>query len=232
MLFAMITPATLRLFAFWTIASLMVIACMPRPQEISATRLFAGPTQYPPDDFAAYGIVAFPSHAAPTTRDRHLLICEAYMAALPHTSAVDVPKAEQMVTIWPMESNADAVVLNKRSRPRNACESAVDKYSIVMGKEAIGDAKATGAQLNGLGPYLLAWSPSSSKGKHDALVLVADLSNVTSYPQAEEYFRKWSDDIESDPKLWKGGWNLEQLRVAIRDWADKFGPGFLSTLGG
>lgn len=232
----MITPATLRLFAFWAIASLVVIACIGRPDEIRATRLFAGPTQYPPQDFAAYGIVAFPSRAATATRDRHLLICEAYMAALPDTSEVDAPKLEQMVTIWPMGTNDDARTLNNNARRlkkvAKPCELAVDKYSIVMGKQAIDDAKKAGAKLSGLGPYILAWSPSASKGKSDALILIFDLSNVTSYPQAEEYFRKWSDDIERDPAKWKEGWKLENLRMSVRDWADKFGPGFLSILGG
>jgi amino acid transporter len=40
----------------------------PVPQH-EASRLFAGPHQYPPSSFAAYGIVAFPSRATPDDRD-------------------------------------------------------------------------------------------------------------------------------------------------------------------
>ena len=35
------------------------------PSNVCVSRIFAGPAQYPPKDFAAYGIVAFPS--APTS---------------------------------------------------------------------------------------------------------------------------------------------------------------------
>jgi hypothetical protein len=71
--------------------------CWPRSQEtdgdrrnngtearVIASRLFAGPDQYPPEEFAAYGILAFRSRASSQDRARHLMICEAYAATLPH----------------------------------------------------------------------------------------------------------------------------------------------------
>jgi hypothetical protein len=58
---------------------------------ILASRLFAGPTQYPPTDFAAYGIVAFKTRATAEDKPRYEMICNAYVAGLLHVSDVKVP---------------------------------------------------------------------------------------------------------------------------------------------
>jgi hypothetical protein len=206
----------------------------PSMLSVRASRVFTGPEQYPPKDFAAYGIVAFRS--APTDYDRHrfLLVCEAYSASLPHTHDLpNVPRDEQMVTVWPVTSVQTADGLNACYQHKNvACEGAVAKYNLVIARQAILEAERAGVEVSGRGPYLLAWSPAATKGNKDALVLVANLSNKTTYDDVRDVFVWWAEKIEQNPELWKEGWNLQKVRVAIREWADKFGPTILSLVTG
>ena len=198
--------------------------------EREASRLFAGPSQYPPTDFAAYGIIAFRSRAAPDDRKRYLMFCETNVALLPHTSEVLLPRSRQMVTVWPIQSDNVASHLNRAPR-REVCEPAIDNYGLVLATTALKDAGKTGADLNDQGPFLLAWSPSSQKGKDDALVLVANLSNVTTSEQAKLRLQRWKTDILLNPEIWERGWNLERVRITVREWADKFGPKILTLFG-
>jgi hypothetical protein len=201
------------------------------PVTIRASRLFSGPAQFPPEDFRAYGVVAFPSRATSHDRDRHLMICEAYVAALPHADDLSIqPRANQMVTVWPVDNLDTAKQLNGGATG-NVCPQAVDAYSLVSAQQAIHEARQTGLDLSARGPFLLAWSPSNSKGTEDALVLVADLSDVDTPERSLEIMRRWTTDIEKDPKLWDDGWDLELLRVKLRDWVDDIGPKILGTVG-
>jgi hypothetical protein len=196
----------------------------PEPPMVTASRIFAGPTEYPPTEFAAYGILAFRSRPSPYDRERHLMFCNAYVAALPHASELDVPRSRQMVTVWPLDSDEASDRLNGlRSQLKDICQIAVDNYGLVVAQQALKDAEVTGRTLDRAGPFLLAWSPSADKGKEDALVLVSDLSDITTYEQARERLLAWSRDIENDPALWVRGWDIERLRTYVRDWVDKYG---------
>lgn len=201
---------------------------------VRASRIFASPNRHPPTEFAAYGILAFRSRPSPFNRDRHMMFCHAYLAVLPHASELAVPRSEQMVTVWPVSSDEASALLNLLSTQINrlqiACQMAVEDYGLVIAKQALKDAEMSGRNLSGGGPYLLAWSPSADKGKPDALVLVSDLSDITTYEQAQERFLAWSRDIESDPALWARGWDVERLRVRIRSWVDKYGEKALAML--
>lgn len=199
--------------------------------SIKASRAFAGPSQFPPIDFKAYGILAFPSRATSSTRARHMYICEAYQAGLSHTSLLGVPQSEQMVTVWPISDNVLANELN--SEPlEQSCGEAVDGYGLVAAQTALKQARTAGYALKEEGPYLLAWSPARDKGKPGVPVLMADLSNVTTPKGARDVFNKWADDIEQNPKLWDNGWSLESLRLTIRLWADRYGSNILDIKGG
>jgi hypothetical protein len=204
---------------------------------VKASRVFAGPQQYPPRDFAACGIVAFPSAASTHDAQRYLDVCQEYMAVLPHTSELpQVPQREQMVTVWPVTSSALADDLNADSRSEvdATCERAVSNYHSVIAQQAIKEAEAVGAApyLRGNGPYLLAWSPGATKGAPDALVLVADLSYMDDYDDLRDVFLKWAEDIEQNPDLWRQGWVVERVRQAIRVWADRFGAQILAFVAG
>jgi hypothetical protein len=42
------------------------------------------------------------------------------------------------------------------------------------------------------------------------------MSGVSTPETAEMYFTNWREKIEQNPQLWRDGWSLERLRVAIR----------------
>jgi hypothetical protein len=195
-------------------------------EAIRASRAFLGPHEFPPAQYAAYGILAFPALATAHTQPRHAFICQAYLASLPRSSDLSVPSEEQMVTVWPLDSNEMAARLaSDGDGVPETCTAAVDHYHLLT---ALRDAEAAGADVSGPGPFLLAWSPASDKGKPDALVLRADLSGVTTEQQAMEILRDWRRDIERDPGLWRDGWSIEEVKVKIRLWADKYGPAILA----
>lgn len=198
---------------------------------IRASRLFAGPRQYPPETFAAYGIVAFRARASSGERERHVMLCEAYIAALPRSDELAVPVEEQMVTVWPIADDKLADELNELGRP-DLCETAVGRYGLATALQAIGDAGEERIGRDRRGPFLLAWSPAAGKGDPDALMLMADLSDVTTYAQAEAFFVLWRTDIEANPEYWGQGWDVERLRLAIQLWVDRYGSQIFSILGG
>lgn len=208
------------------VAESAAVARESASRAVTASRLFAGPTQYPPEDFAAYGIVAFPSRATSHDRARHLMICEAYVGSLPHASALAVAIEDQMATVWPLDADDMATELNGRGsrRPTAICDAAVDAYGLALAQQALHDGAAAGVDVSGPGPFLLAWSPPSDKGQADAVVLMVDLSGVTTAGQALELFQRWRTDIEGSPELWRTGWDLDDLRMTIRQWVDRFGP--------
>lgn len=201
------------------------------PVRPISSRLFAGPSQYPPQDFMAYGIVAFPARATTGDRARHMAICEGYAAALVHFTEASVPIYEQMVTIWPIDGDDRARAVNRMPRPQ-VCAQAVDQYGLAVAQKAIADAEMTGLKIAGLGPFVFAWSPSASKGKSDALILHADLSYIQSDEDAKLFFTKWSDEIQNDPTVWTDTWNEPDLRTYLRRFVDEKGEQILSLFKG
>lgn len=195
---------------------------------VMPTRIFSGPTQYPPATFAAYGIVAFTSLAAPAERERYEMMCQAYVTTLLHYSQVAAPHEQQMVTVWPIDSDDEATHLNRPTQNNaSSCKEAIDHYGLYVAKMAIEDAKKNRVPVTGRG-----WSPATNKGQIGALVLRLDLSKVTTLEQAKERFNEWSTEIAENPELWESGWNIEKLRTTIRFWADHYGPGLLQVFGG
>ena len=59
----------------------------------------------------------------------------------------------------------------------------------------------------------------SDYGQADVLVLVSNLSDVTTALQATRRFDAWRDDIKENPELWSTGWDLEIVRLTISEWA-------------
>ncbi|MCG2629722.1 hypothetical protein L6654_24160 [Bradyrhizobium sp. WYCCWR 13023] len=192
------------------------------------TRSFLAPHDVPPSEFAAYGIVAFPQRATSQTLSRHQAICEAYVATLPPASKNAASSKEQMVTVWPVETGSMAKRLTEGATD---CKLAVEKYDLATSLTALKEAQnQEGSKLSGEGPYLLGWAPSKTKGMKDAIVLIADLSGTTTDAQYLEYFRRWREDIEKKPELWSRGWSETDLRVLIRNWADRWGTTILSVV--
>lgn len=195
--------------------------------RILASRIFAGPTQYPPKEFAAYGIVAFKSLATSDDRQRYEMFCRAYVSSITfYKDLTHTPIKDQMVTVWPINNNEDAAQINERPF-EESCPAAVSKYGLQISLGAIATVEDSGSSLEGAGPFLLAWSPSSEIGKKGAPVLVSDLTDVTKFEDAKDEFQTWAAEVQMNPKLWRGGWNVDELRAVIRRWANKFGPKFI-----
>jgi hypothetical protein len=208
----------------------------PAP-DIRASRAFSAPGQYPPNQFAAYAIVAFQALATDANEmARYKSICKGFLAAIPAAASLrkaGIPFSEQMVTIWPLVSAPLAATLNATSASNNSnCQQVVASTNLLVAHDAIHKASKLSRNIsfNGRGPYLIAWAPATSFGKSDAAVLVLDLSNVTTNDGAVAVFQEWSDKIEQNPNLWKGGWNLNSLRITLRLWADRWGKDVLAIL--
>ena len=200
------------------------------PSELRASRSFVGPHILPPDDLAAYGIVAFPYLATSRTWERHKMICDAYVATLPRSQDLSLPNSQQMITVWPLRTEQIAAKLTA-TPGADACREAVDNYDLATSIRALKDAQRAGQELGfRRGPFLLAWAPSASKGEPDVLVLVADLSEKAEYEDVLEIFGQWRSRIEQNPDLWIAGWSAEGLKLAVREWADTVGPAVLKIL--
>jgi hypothetical protein len=198
-------------------------------ETILPSRIFAGPGQYPPRQFKAYGIVAFKTRPTGADKARYEMICDAYVAGLLHYTSVKVPLEQQMVTVWPIENANLATRINAAPREK-VCADAVPHYGLALAQEAIEAARKNKAELNDQGPFLLAWSPGEAAGQSGALVLVSDMSDVINNEQAKQIFTRWALDIQENPELWNKGWNEEKLKLVIRLWADKWGPKILQAI--
>ena len=205
------------------------------PDRVYASRMFMGRDTFPPEDFAAYGILAFDT--SPTSEDRplYITICEAFFSALVNSDDVEAATNVQMVTVWPVDDRTDDTLtetLNIARANEDSCALAVEFYDTQVAQNAIDDARLAGMSLSGRGPFLLAWSPAEDMGKDDAIVLAADMSGVQTVAEAKDMLRIWRDDIERDTELWESGFTLEKTRVKIRQIVNRYGDGLLRFFGG
>jgi hypothetical protein len=183
----------------------------------------------PPRQVAGYGVVAFTARPLSQEIERHKLVCEAYKATLipQNELPANTPLSEQMVTYWP--------ILNKSSAEaqRGDCGYLVVNYALQLSLDAIHDADKQGEALaSRRGPFLIAWAPSESRSKPDAVVLVMDLSSLESQRSFLELFRDWRQKIVDNPQLWRRGFDVEALRRTIRDTFDRYGDGILKLIKG
>ena len=206
---------------------------------IRASRVFAGVDQHPPEDFAAYGILAFKSGVTTDSRERYRAICEGFLASIPAAGRLlmdGLSLDQQMATVWPLVSPELANELNEfvtGAELSDRCDEIVAEIDIVRSQRALEAARAAGldADLDGAGPYLLAWSPSDGFGRSDVVVLRWDLSGIVGARGATEAFVAWRTEIQLVPELWSNGWEEENLAIVIARWADRFGAGVLLVFG-
>lgn len=212
----------------------------PIPTTGIATRIFAGPRAFPPEDFAAYAVVVFKSAPLASDRDRWIEICKGYHAALLAPAEVDVPRDQQLVTIWPVVDDPTGwqLMLRPRSEQAGTCAEAVDGYGLPVALRALGDARASrrlsdadrrAIQVN-RGPFVFAWNPADSMGAEDALILRMDLSDIDSAEWARARFEAWRDEIEARQDLWLDGWNEPALTELVGIWADRWGEAILARM--
>lgn len=188
-------------------------------------RTFLDKNHIPPEGVGAYGILAFRGKPTAATKHRLSMACESFLAYLPRAS--DVPKsvslADQMVTIWPID-NPDAPEVAAEN-----CNFLLEHYNTYPADQAMQDARRQKAKFDGDGPFLIGWSPSNARGKPDKLVLVVDMSGYASQDRFDHAFLFWKDRVILDPELWRSGWSLDQVRLAIRDFADHYGADILKA---
>lgn len=183
-------------------------------------RALIEPGDMPPRAVAAYGIVAFTGKPLPSEVARAKFVCEAMKSTLVPQPELEpnTPLSAQMITYWPIyvKDELDAIAWN--------CDHLVDKYHLKTGLDAITDADVKKERLaTRRGPFLIAWSPSKSRGEKDALILVIDMSAYESQQSFVELFKDWRQKIIDDPKLWRNGWDAQAIILMFRDTLDKYG---------
>ncbi|MGA7490363.1 MAG: hypothetical protein WBW74_25865 [Xanthobacteraceae bacterium] len=196
--------------------------------RVRAVRALIEPAEMPPRELAGYGIVAFTTRPLPHDIERYKAVCEAYKATLMAQDELppDTPLSEQMITYWPIGKK------NTPEAQRADCTHLVTNYALRLGLDAIQDADR---QKEGLasrrGPFLIAWAPSESRFKPDAVVLVMDLSALDGQRSFAEVFQDWRQKITDNPDLWqRGGFDIESVRRIIRDTFDRYGDGLLRLI--
>jgi hypothetical protein len=201
-----------------------------RVPELRAVRALIAPEEMPPREVAGYGLVAFTTRPQPHDVERYKLICEAYKATLTSQEELprDTPLSEQMITYWPILDK------NTPEARRADCPHLVANYALRLGLDAIQDAdKKKEGFANRRGPFLIAWAPSDSRSKPDALVLVFDLSPLDGERSLTEVFQNWRQHITDKPELWRrGGFQVDEVRRIIHDTFDKYGDGLMQLIGG
>ena len=63
------------------------------------------------------------------------------------------------------------------------------------------------------------------------LILMLDLSRVSTYEQALIQLQSWQQKIATNPELLQDGFSIENLRRMVRDWSDQHGQAFLVLIG-
>jgi hypothetical protein len=152
--------------------------------------------------------------------------CNAFLAHLPPQEdlPVSVPLSAQMLTIWPLKVNGEI------DAKRQSCSTMLTEYDLQGGLDAIRDAISQDHQLQGRGPFLIGWSPSNTRGMRDAIVLVVDMSDFDSQESFDDAFLFWQRKVVEDPELWRSGFSLERVRLAARDFVDRYGKSIESAI--
>ena len=183
-----------------------------------------------PRDVAGYGLVAFTTRPVPQDIERYKLICEAFKATLISQNELppNTPLSEQMITFWPITDKSTP------EAQRTDCSYLVNNYALRLGLDAIQDAdKQKEALASRRGPFLIAWVPSDSRFKPDAVVLLMDLSPFEGQRSFVELFQDWRQKITDNPQLWRrGGFDIEATRRIIRDTFDRYGDGLMRLIKG
>ncbi|MGA7387772.1 MAG: hypothetical protein WA322_15910 [Pseudolabrys sp.] len=132
-----------------------------------------------------------------------------------------------MLTIWPLDEPDASEAL------KDDCDFAVDHYDLAGGILAIQDAsRHQGVNLEGIGPFLIGWSPSNARGVPDKVVLIFDLSSLESQASLDEAFVIWQKRIVENPALWTSGFSVQKIRLALRDFVDHYGTDVVKFWGG
>lgn len=206
-----------------SVASLQAVPQSHSTRALRPVRAFVPAGDIPPPGVGAYGMVAFASLPTSSSRDRLKKVCLAYLAALPSQDSIpkNILLKDQMITFWPIRGEV----------PHNPdCDWLIDNYDLFGGTSAIQDTEAQGQKMRGRGPFLIGWSPSGSRGVKDAVVLILDMSPFDSQTSFDGQFEFWRHKITDNPSLWRSGFSVEGIRLAVHDFADRYGSDILKSI--
>jgi hypothetical protein len=178
----------------------------------------------PPPGAGAYGLVVFHSKPTPANRAKLIMVCKSFQAYFPRSETSGVPVTDQMITIWPLDDP------NAEMAKADNCDFVLNHYDLNASESAINDARKQHATFDGEGPYLVGWSPSNARGLPDKLVLVIDMSADNDQAMIDHKFLFWKNKIVENPSLWRNGWSLDGVRIAIKDFTDEYGQGILDAI--
>jgi hypothetical protein len=188
-------------------------------------RAYLRSAEIPPSTIGAYGVVAFRARPTSASRQRLLMACAAFVASIPQQKSVPdtVLPSDQMLTIWPLDDPSAPQATT------DDCNFVIDHYDVYGGNSAIADAEKQGVKFGADGPFLIGWSPSNTRGVPDKLVLIVDMSLYNSQDSFDHAFEFWKQRIVEDPTLWRYGFSVEAIRLAVRDFADDYGDTILKA---
>jgi hypothetical protein len=194
--------------------------------RLTPVRSYLKSDQIPPPGVGAYGIVAFRARPTTASRQRLLMTCASFVSYLPRQDSIpaSVPLSDYMLTVWPLD-NPDA-----NEAKKDDCGYVIDHYDVYAADSAIADAQQQGAHFGAEGPFLIGWSPSNARGVKDKVVLVVDMSSFESQDSFDHAFRFWKEKIIQDPTLWRHGFSIESMRLAVRDFVDHYGSSIISAV--
>lgn len=189
-------------------------------------RAFVKSDDIPPIGYGAYGIVALQSKVTEANRLKLQMVCKSFIATFPKDTLVssEIPLSDRMITLWPIYKPASDKAKN------DDCDFALEDYDLAPSELAMNDARLQGGKFDGEGPYLIGWSPASSRGQKDNLVLIIDLSAANSQGEIDRLFLYWKQKVVEDPAAWRGGFSLERIRASIKNFADTYGPSILDAI--
>jgi hypothetical protein len=204
-------------------AGTMTVA--PNDRQLVPVRAYLRSSQIPPPSIGAYGIVAFRAKPTSASRSRLLMACEAFVAAIPTQKSVPgtVRVGDEMLTIWPLDDPESP------NAAKDDCNFAIDHYDLYGGDSAIADAEKQNVKFGADGPFLIGWSPSNTRGVPDKFVLLIDMSEFNSQDSFDHAFQLWKQEIVENPSLWRNGFSIEAIRLAVRDFADHYGDTILAA---
>jgi hypothetical protein len=212
-----------------------------RPGQIAArpigTRLFITADAKIPEGYGAIAIVVFPrAPLGEADRQRALLICRAYVSALPDSRAMYAldPSRRQMVTVWPRRdllSYASVPAPTTEASLAKLCDTAVQNYYYEAAQTWLARVPTrAGIDVSKRGPFLIAWAPPNGFNDPRNPILIFDLSDFDQQDVISEAFSVWKDRIEADPQLWENGWDMTRWRLFTRASLDHYGPEILAAL--
>lgn len=201
-------------------------AAAPPANDLVPVREFLRNSDIPPREAGVYGVIVFQSLPTPATRAKALMVCLSFVAFFPRNETLSdtIAMGDRMITIWPVDDPSSA------KAQADDCDFAIDHYDMAASFTAIRDAKKQSASFDGEGPYLVGWSPSNTRGVPGQLVLVVDMSDDHNQETIDHQFLFWKNHIVQNPSLWRSGFSLEGVRVAIHDFADEYGQDMLDAI--